>query len=174
MRFLAQTKVRREKERGRKRKGKEEEGKEKGKGKGKLEGKLWQKRKNRKRPSRESNPGPQQTRLMLYHWATETSNITSQFVWYFIHRFLLFQIVQCRIILAKKTVCWIGWLIRQDPLEAILVIFGHGALIFFCLKALGKIWKMTQLLCACAVVITLEKQKCRKWGPLSVEFNFFY
>ena len=43
MRFLAQTKGRREKERERKRKGKEEEGKEKGKGK--LEVKLWQKRK---------------------------------------------------------------------------------------------------------------------------------
>ena len=68
----------REKERERKRKGKEKEGKEKGKGK--LEVKLWQKRKNRKRPSRESNPEPQQTRLMLYHWATETSDITSQFV----------------------------------------------------------------------------------------------
>ena len=28
--------------------------------------------------------------------------------------------------------------LRQDPLEAILVIFGRRALIFFCLKALGK------------------------------------
>ena len=66
------------------------------------------------------------------------------------------------------------WL-RQDPppLEAILVIFGHRALIFFCLKALGKKWKMTPLLCACAVVITLETQKCRKRAPRSVEFNFF-
>ena len=36
------------------------------------------------------------------------------------------------------------------------------ALTFFCLKALGNIWKMTPLLCACAVVITLETQKCRK------------
>ena len=43
MRFLAQTKGRREKERERKRNGKEEEGKEKGKGE--LEVKLWQKRK---------------------------------------------------------------------------------------------------------------------------------
>ena len=42
------------------------------------------------------------------------------------------------------------------PLEAILVIFGRRALIFFCLKALEKKWKMTPLLCACAVVITLE------------------
>ena len=34
-----------------------------------------------------------------------------------------------------------GWTIRslrQDPLEANLVIFGRRALIFFCLKALGK------------------------------------
>ena len=36
--------------------------------------------------------------------------------------------------------------LRQDPpLEAILVIFGRRALIFFCLNALGKIWKMTPL-----------------------------
>ena len=46
MRFLAQTKGRREKERERKRKGKEEEGKEKGK----LEVKLWQKRKKSQTP----------------------------------------------------------------------------------------------------------------------------
>ena len=59
------------------------------------------------------------------------------------------------------------------PVEAILVIFGRRALIFFCLKALGKIWKMTPLLCACAVVITLESQKCWKRAPRSVEFNFF-
>ena len=32
---------------------------------------------------------------------------------------------------------------------------------------------MTTLLCACAVVITLETQKCRKRAPRSVEFNFF-
>ena len=32
---------------------------------------------------------------------------------------------------------------------------------------------MTPLLCACAVVVTLETQKCRKWAPCSVEFNFF-
>ena len=61
----------------------------------------------------------------------------------------------------------------KDPLEAILVIFGRRALIFFCLKGLGKKWKMTPLLCACAVVITLETQKCRKRAPRSVEFNFF-
>ena len=32
---------------------------------------------------------------------------------------------------------------------------------------------MTPLLCACAVVITLETQKCRKRAPRAVEFNFF-
>ena len=32
---------------------------------------------------------------------------------------------------------------------------------------------MTPLLCACAVVITLEKQKCRKRARRSIEFNFF-
>ena len=32
---------------------------------------------------------------------------------------------------------------------------------------------MTPLLCACAVVITLETQKFRKRAPRSVEFNFF-
>ena len=63
--------------------------------------------------------------------------------------------------------------LRQDPLEAILVIFGRRALIFFRLKGLGKKWKMTPILCACAVVITLETQKCRKRAPRSVEFNFF-
>ena len=61
----------------------------------------------------------------------------------------------------------------QDPLEAILVIFGRWASIFFCLKVLGKIREMTPLLCACAVVITLETQKCRKMAPRSVELNFF-
>ena len=59
------------------------------------------------------------------------------------------------------------------PLEAILVIFGRRALIFFCLKALEKKLKMTPLLCAWALVITLETQKCRKRAPRSVEFNFF-
>ena len=62
--------------------------------------------------------------------------------------------------------------LRQDPLEAILVIFGRRALIF-CLKALGKKGKMMPLWCACAVVITLETQKCRKRAPRSVKSNFF-
>ena len=32
---------------------------------------------------------------------------------------------------------------------------------------------MTPLLCACAVVITLEMQKCLKLAPRSVDYNFF-
>ena len=32
---------------------------------------------------------------------------------------------------------------------------------------------MAPLLCACAVVITLETQKCCKRAPRFVEFNFF-
>ena len=48
-----------------------------GMGKGNWKWSFGRNGKNRKRPSRESNPGPQQTRLMLYHWATETSDITA-------------------------------------------------------------------------------------------------
>ena len=32
---------------------------------------------------------------------------------------------------------------------------------------------MTPLLCACAVVITVETQKCRKRAPRSIQFNLF-
>ena len=57
--------------------------------------------------------------------------------------------------------------LRQDPLEANLVIFVRRALIFFVwLKALGKKWKMTPFLCACAVVITLETQMSKKGTSL--------
>ena len=64
--------------------------------------------------------------------------------------------------------------LRQDPLEAILVIFGRRALIFFLLfERSWKNLKMTPLLCACAVVITLETQRCWKRAPCSVEFHFF-
>ena len=44
---------------------------------------------------------------------------------------------------------------------------------FFLFESSGKKWKMTPLLCACAVVITLETQKCWKRAPRSVELNFF-
>ena len=51
---------------------------------------------------------------------------------------------------------------------------GRWALIFFCLKALRKIWKMTPLLCACAVVslqpairanLRTDNQKNGRLGP---------
>ena len=45
--------------------------------------------------------------------------------------------------------------------EAILAIFGRSFL-FYLLKGLEKRWKMTPLLCACAVVITSETQKSQK------------
>ena len=60
-------------------KGKEEEGKGEREREIGSEALAERDGKNRKRPSRETNPGPQQTRLMLYHCATETSDITSQF-----------------------------------------------------------------------------------------------
>ena len=62
--------------------------------------------------------------------------------------------------------------LKAGPLEAIFIIFGRRALIFL-FESSWKIWKMTPLLCACAVVITWETQKCRKRAPRSVEFNFF-
>ena len=62
--------------------------------------------------------------------------------------------------------------VKAGPLEAILVIFGCRALIFFW-KLLEKYKKMTPLLCACAVVITFETQKSLKRAPRSVENNFF-
>ena len=81
--------------------------------------------------------------------------------------------VTARIVLRQPLLVF-DVVLRQDTLEAILVIFGRRALIFFfCLKALEKKWKMTPLLCACTVAITLETQKCRKRALRSVEFNFF-
>ena len=59
------------------------------------------------------------------------------------------------------------------PPRLFLVIFGRRALIFFLFERSWKKWKITPLLCACAVVITLETQKCRKRAPHAVEFNFF-
>ena len=62
--------------------------------------------------------------------------------------------------------------LSQDPLEAILVIFGRRAFIFL-FESSWKKWKMTPLLCACAVVTILETQQSRKRAPRSVEFKFF-
>ena len=75
--------------------------------------------------------------------------------------------------------CWLQFFLQQNKkcrgatatdfllswgrtLEARLIIFGGRSLIFFCLKDLGKRWKMTPLLGACRVVITFKMQKCRK------------
>ena len=65
------------------------EGKEmEGKGERKIGSEVFaETKKNRKRPSCELKPGSQQTRLMIYHRATETSDITSQFVWNFLEIF---------------------------------------------------------------------------------------
>ena len=101
----------------------------------------------------------------------KTASICTTELWDALKNFILSSL---KIKVAPYTIIVSLDTLRQDPpLEAILVIFGRRALIFFCLKALGKKWKMTPLLCACAVVITLETQKCRKRAPHSVEFNFF-
>ena len=70
---------------------------------------------------------------------------------------------------------WSRWLLilRQDPLEAILFIFGRSFLNFFLFKMFWKIWKTTPLLCVCAVVITLETKKGWKEALCFVEFIFF-
>ena len=53
--------------------------------------------------------------------------------------------------------------------------FSHlcSLLLNFFWKVLENMKKMTPLLCACAVMITLETQKCRKRAPRFVEFNLF-
>ena len=43
---------------------------------------------------------------------------------------------------------------------------------FFLFERSWKKLKMTSLLCACAVLIILQTQKCQKRAPRSVEFNF--
>ena len=66
--------------------------------------------------------------------------------------------------------------LRQDPPPPSWGYFSHlwsWSLNFFLFESSWKKWKMTPLLCACAVVITLETQKCWKRAPRSVEFNFF-
>ena len=66
-------------------------------------------------------------------------------------------------------------LLRQDPppLEAILVIFGRRALIFFGLKALEKKMKNDTTFVRMRSGDHLGDAKCRKRAPHSVEFNFF-
>ena len=67
---------------------------------------------------------------------------------------------------------WNKYLLRQDPLEAILVIFGRRALIFFVWKLLEKM-KNDNTFVRMRSGDHLETQKCRKRAPRSVEFNFF-
>ena len=62
----------------------------------------------------------------------------------------------------------IGYL-RQDPLEAILVIFGRRALIFL----FESSWKNMKNLCACAVVITLETQNVENGHLAPSNLTFF-
>ena len=62
--------------------------------------------------------------------------------------------------------------LQAGHLDAILVIFGCRTLIFVWSKALWQIWKMTPPFGACAVVVTVETQKCRKEAPRFVKFNF--
>ena len=60
------------------------------------------------------------------------------------------------------------------PLEAILVIFGRKALIFFCLKALWKKkWKWHHFCAHAQWWSPWRRKKCRKKAPHSIEFNFF-
>ena len=64
--------------------------------------------------------------------------------------------------------------VRQDPLEAILVIFGRRPLIFFCLKALGKNEKWHHF-CAHAQWWSLWRRKNVEKGDLALSnLTFFY
>ena len=74
--------------------------------------------------------------------------------------------------LSTSSIPWCKKVKNDQKLEAILVIFGRRALIFLFESSWKSMQKMTPLLCACALVITMETQKCRKWAPHSVEFNF--
>ena len=65
----------------------------------------------------------------------------------------------------------LGKSIVLSYLEAILVIFGRSFLNFLFERSL-RIWNITSLLCECAVVITLETQKCRKRHLASSNLTF--
>ena len=73
---------------------------------------------------------------------------------------------------------------RQELLQMVhtiappppLRLFSHlwwSSFNFILFESSWKKMKRTPRLCACAVVITLETQKCQKREPRSVEFNFF-
>ena len=67
------------------------------------------------------------------------------------------------------------WAVRAGPPWGYFSHLWSLSLIFFFFdwKLLEKYWKMTPFLCACAVVMTLETQKCQKRALRSFEFNFF-
>ena len=62
--------------------------------------------------------------------------------------------------------------LKQDPLEAVLVIFGRS-LIFFCLKGLGKLWKNDTTFVRMRSSDHLGDAKMWKKAPRFVNFNFF-
>ena len=62
--------------------------------------------------------------------------------------------------------------LKAGPLEAILVIFGRRALIFVCLKALGK-YKNDTTFVRMRSGDHFGNAKMSKRAPHSVEFNFF-
>ena len=62
--------------------------------------------------------------------------------------------------------------LKAEPLEDILVIFGRRALIFL-FESSWKKMKMTPLLCACAVVITLETKNVKKGHLDPSNLTFF-
>ena len=66
-----------------------------------------------------------------------------------------------------------GFTFNHDPLEAILVIFGHSSLYFFGLKALKNMKKDTFFV-RMRSGDHLGDAKMSKKAPRSVEFNFFY
>ena len=79
--------------------------------------------------------------LFFRAWSSKvlTTRVTSAVTWHRKYRKQEMMTSRTRLLLKKKP-CWRckGTDLRQDPLEAILVIFGRRALIFFCLKALEK------------------------------------
>ena len=64
-------------------------------------------------------------------------------------------------------------LVTAGPHEAILLVLSRRALTFLLESSLKK-WNMTPLLCACAVMITLETQKCRKRHLASSNLTFLF
>ena len=64
--------------------------------------------------------------------------------------------------------------LKQDPLEAILVIFGRRALILFLFESSWKKMKNDTTFVRMRTGDHLGDAKMSKKAPRSVEFNFFY